>query len=278
MSRSFRQDSVDDSTGSPPNIRVGRSSPRDGHVVPKGGTVTAYKQLATNLRDQILAGVLKPGDQLPTEPELTAAFGVSRSTAREALRSLEGDGLVRVKRGVAGGSFVTFPSSEQVSDSLRAGLTLLVKSAEFSVGALMEVREILEVPGAELAALRHTDEDLELLRACMFDFRSPPADLYVASQRFHTCVQQAAHNPMLDVLAAPIAHVTADRMGREREPGFWRQVDQEHREILGYLESHDQSGTREAMRAHLRAVRPAYERIDKLRSSKLERRLDNETS
>jgi GntR family transcriptional regulator, transcriptional repressor for pyruvate dehydrogenase complex len=278
MAGLFRQDSIDGADGRIPTVGTGRVSSKRGPVLPKVGTVTAYKQLATNLRDQILAGVLKPGDQLPTEPELTAAFGVSRSTAREALRSLEGDGLVRVKRGVAGGSFVTFPSSEQVSDSLRAGLTLLAKSADFSVGALMEVREILEVPGAELAALRHTDEDLERLRACMFDFRSPPPDLYIASQRFHTCVQQAAHNPMLDVLAAPIAHVTADRMGREREPGFWRQVDREHREISGYLEAHDQAGTREAMRAHLRGVRPAYERIDKMRSSRIERLVDNETS
>lgn len=235
--------------------------------IAKNKAVTAYRQLATKLRNDILAGVLNPGDQLPTESELTAAFGVSRSTAREALRSLEGDGLVKVKRGVAGGAFVTSPSPEQVSDSLRTSLTLLSKSAEFSVQGLMEVREILEVPAAELAALRHTDEDLERIRACIFDTRRmPPEEVYASSQRFHTCIQQAAHNSMLDLLAEPIAYTIADRIGRERAPGFWARIDREHREILGYLETRDQSGTREAMRAHLRSVRPWYERIVKSRA------------
>jgi DNA-binding FadR family transcriptional regulator len=233
----------------------------------KDEAVTAYRQLATKLRDDILAGVLNPGDQLPTEPELTAAYGVSRSTAREALRSLEGDGLVRVKRGVSGGAFVTVPSPERVSDSLRTSLTLLIKSAEFSVQGLMEVREILEVPAAELAALRHTADDLERIRACIFDTRiMPPDEVYASSQRFHTCIQQAAHNPMLDLLAEPIAYTIVDRIGRQREPGFWARIDLEHREILGYLETRDQSGTREAMRAHLRSVRPSYERIVKSRA------------
>jgi hypothetical protein len=67
-------------------------------------------------------------------------------TAREALRSLEGHGLVSVRRGVAGGIFVTVPPADKVEDSLQMGLDLLAERSELSVGALMEVREYLEIP------------------------------------------------------------------------------------------------------------------------------------
>lgn len=226
------------------------------------GPVPAYQQLATRLRDEILSGQRSPGDQLPTESDLSSAFEVSRGTAREALRSLESLGLVVVKRGVAGGAFVTVPSPDRVRDSLQTGLALMSRTAELSVDALIEIREILEVPGAELAALRHTDEDLERIRANLFDTNTMgPDQVYTCSQRFHTSIQQAAHNPMLDLLTEPIAYVIRDRIGRDRDDEFWQEIDRAHREILGYLEVRDQSGTREAMRAHLRGVRPAYQRI-----------------
>jgi GntR family transcriptional repressor for pyruvate dehydrogenase complex len=54
----------------------------------------AYQQIAEDIQARILRGDLKPGDQLPGETELSAMFGVTRSTVREGLRQLESDGLV----------------------------------------------------------------------------------------------------------------------------------------------------------------------------------------
>lgn len=62
-------------------------------------TVPRYAALASQLRADILARRLKPGDPLPTEAQLSAAFGVSRFTVREALRALAGEGLIRRRRG-----------------------------------------------------------------------------------------------------------------------------------------------------------------------------------
>ena len=68
-----------------------------------------YKQIAGNLRDQITAGSLPPGSQLPTEPELAAAHGASRSTVRLAIGLLIQQGLVETRQGI--GTYVTEPAT-----------------------------------------------------------------------------------------------------------------------------------------------------------------------
>lgn len=69
-------------------------------------SVPAYAVLAGHLRSRILSGELQPGERLPGEAELTAEFGVGRSTIREALRSLASQNLIETTRGVTGGASV----------------------------------------------------------------------------------------------------------------------------------------------------------------------------
>jgi GntR family transcriptional regulator, transcriptional repressor for pyruvate dehydrogenase complex len=245
--------------------------------VPKGGAclakpadspVTAYDRLATRIREQILSGELSPGDRLPAESALSAHYQVSRNTVREALRSLASQGLIAIKRGVTGGAFVATLSPAQVSDALQMSLTVLADREHVSVPQLLEVREILEVPAAELAALRRTDDDLISIHETLFDQTSmPPAQVFAASQEFHARLVRAAHNPLLALVAGPVFRVLEERFLRDRAPGrFWGDVDHGHREILGYLDAHDQAGAREAARAHLRSLRGTYERMDRERS------------
>ncbi|WP_051362966.1 FadR/GntR family transcriptional regulator [Amycolatopsis thermoflava] len=224
------------------------------------GVTTAGRRLEEELRQQILTGVLSPGDRLPSEPELSSHYQVSRNTAREALRALSSQGLLVVKRGIGGGIFVAVPEAEHVSSTLLASLTLRAQSADLSVAALVEVRELLEVPAAELAALRRTDEDLEEVRRALFTSREvDPKTVFASTRAFHLAILKAAHNPLLEILAGPVFQVLNDRFVREKTPAsVWHDIDQEHREILGYLEARDQVGAREATRAHLRAARSLY--------------------
>jgi GntR family transcriptional repressor for pyruvate dehydrogenase complex len=236
---------------------------------PADQSTTAYERLADQIRTQIVTGILRPGDRLPTEPELTSHYQVSRNTAREALRVLASQGLVRTKRGVTGGTFVAHPSPEHVSGSLQTSLAILAEGAYMPVSALLEVREMFEVPAAELAALRRSDDELVVIRSALFDPTDvDPAEVFASNRAFHTGMIRAAHNPLLDLVAEPVFAVIEDRFARENAPsGFWRQVDREHREIVGYIESRDQGGAREATRAHLRYLRETYERIDRDRQS-----------
>ena len=120
-------------------------------------TVPAYQMLADALRARILTRELQPGDRLPIEPDLAEQYGVSRSTVREALRVLASQGLVGTWRGMQGGSFITCPEPVQISDYLHASLGLLAwRPKNVGVDALLEARDMLEVPAAGLAAARRS--------------------------------------------------------------------------------------------------------------------------
>ncbi|MFE3448991.1 FadR/GntR family transcriptional regulator [Nonomuraea sp. NPDC059194] len=227
----------------------------------------AYQSLAADLRDRIMAGEFRPGDRLPVEPELSAAYGVSRSTVREALRLLASQNLIATLRGVSGGSFVVAPRPEQISDYLRTSLDLLAVDARITVDQLLEIRDLLEVPATGLAALRRSESDLADLRATLFDPAAlEPEQMYEPNKRFHAVLLQASGNPLVEVVARPVFQLLDERFLRGRAPGrFWHEVDRDHREILAYVEAGDEEGAREAAHAHLGRLRPTYLSIDRTR-------------
>src|SRR4051794_10880760 len=122
-----------------------------------------YEDVARDLRRLILRGELVPGQRLPPEADLAEQFAVSRATIREALRLCAGQDLIRTAEGSAGGSFVARPSGGRVSESLRSGVDLLIGAREVSVDDLLEMRLLLEVPAARLAAIRRGGSDIERL-------------------------------------------------------------------------------------------------------------------
>ena len=67
----------------------------------------AFEEIAGQIRAELAAGRLKVGSRLPSERALSEQFGVSRNTLREALRSLEHGGLIRLQKGAAGGAFIS---------------------------------------------------------------------------------------------------------------------------------------------------------------------------
>ena len=70
-------------------------------------------QVKNHLKQAILDGKFEPGDRLPPEDQLAAMFKVSKVTAREALREMETEGLIKKRRGIYGCSFVAQPGSER---------------------------------------------------------------------------------------------------------------------------------------------------------------------
>ena len=89
--------------------------------------LSAYRQVADQLRALIVTGQIRPGERLPSEASLANLFGVSRGTVREALRELSAQALVETSRGAAGGSFVTQPDPESVSEFLESPLRAHVR-------------------------------------------------------------------------------------------------------------------------------------------------------
>ena len=224
----------------------------------------AYAQVTSQLRDQIVTGQIRTGDQLPNEAELGSICGVSRSTVREALRSLAAQSLVYTSRGVTGGTFVAKLDAETVSEYLRTSLGLMSGSAGVSVSELLETRAALEVPAARFAAMRRTDEALqELKENASIRSIDDESARYAKNSRFHELILEASRNRLLSLVASPLFDVLKSRFLREEvEKSYWTNVDEDHREILRYIEARDPNGAEAAMRSHLIRLEATYESID----------------
>ncbi|MGB3256962.1 MAG: GntR family transcriptional regulator [Ornithinimicrobium sp.] len=165
------------------------------------GSRSLPDQIAEAIRGRIVAGELALDQRLPTESELAESFGVSRPTVREALKRLAAKNLIRSKRGVSGGNFITVPTDEQVRSDLRTTATLLVSHQIFSLADVAESRRLLEADCARLAARRRDRDDLLALHDALE--RQGREDLSdegfcEADVTFHRLVAQAAHNTVLD--------------------------------------------------------------------------------
>ena len=117
-----------------------------------------FEKVANSIQREILQGNLKPGQKLPSETELAKQFNVGRSAVREALKVLELSGLLYVKRGYNGGTFVKPPDP---ADAFAA--TTPIGTAITGWEQLMEARKLIEVRTAELASARADDEEIAAL-------------------------------------------------------------------------------------------------------------------
>ena len=117
-------------------------------------------QVARMISAEILSGRIRAGDRLPTERELAESFGVSRNVVREAIAKLRFEGVVETRQGV--GVFVLGEESRSV---LRIDAEILRDSSLMS--SLFELRSIIEVEAAGLAAARRNRKDLAAIKTAM---------------------------------------------------------------------------------------------------------------
>jgi DNA-binding FadR family transcriptional regulator len=158
------------------------------------GQVGRAEAVAARLVDAITLGLLADEEQLPSEADLAAQFGVSTVTVREALVALRQQGLVETRRGRSGGSFVRTPAHPP-ADVWRERLQ------EVSLSDLRDVGDhYLAIAGAaaKLAAERSSPEDVERLRLATDDLRAARGlDVTRAERQFHLEVAAAAQSPRL---------------------------------------------------------------------------------
>jgi GntR family transcriptional repressor for pyruvate dehydrogenase complex len=222
----------------------------------------AYEQVADQLRELIVAGDIAPSERLPNEARLAAQFGVSRPTIREALRVLSAQSLIRTTKGATGGSFVTVPTAQHISELVSSNMSLLSNSEDVSLDDFLEARELLEVPAVRLAARRRSEADLNDLRAAIPDRPLALAreELFVHNRDFHTALVLASGNTLLSIAAQPVFAVLQTNL--KRSPlgaSMPERITEDHRAMVAAVESGDEAGAAEQMREHLTLLRPMYE-------------------
>jgi DNA-binding FadR family transcriptional regulator len=206
---------------------------------------------------------LESGARLPTETDLASEFGVSRPTVREALRLLAAQGLIRTAKGATGGSYITVPTTGQLSDSLRSGIGLLAATQDVSLDELMEARLLLEVPAARLAARRRSDAEIEQLRAAIpgKPLALGTREQFVHNRDFHAVVFEAAGNTPLVIAAGPVFDVLQTRLARSKlGRRFHRAINDHHRSIVAAIEAQDEDAAGGEMHDHVEFLRPYYEK------------------
>jgi GntR family transcriptional repressor for pyruvate dehydrogenase complex len=169
-------------------------------------TTRSYEQVVRQIADEIRSGRLGRGERLPTERELGANFGVSRGVVREAVKVLDAMGLVEPRQG--SGLYVRANPLPMVTRAF----TLSVAPEEESVAHLFELRRLLEVDAARLAAARRSDaQAADLVAAAEATAqRGDGTGFDEADQTFHRRLYEAAANPYLTVAAAAVRGMQAD--------------------------------------------------------------------
>ncbi len=164
------------------------------------------------LRSRIVSGELAIGSKLPTEEELTEAFGIARTTLREALRILESQGLIHIKRGRGGGGTVTMPDLSRLSESFAAALQL----RRTSFADLDTARRLIEPELAAWLAREHTADDVNALNEAAQAAReaansNDPRRFASAATRFHRAIVERAGNTTLSLYSQLLNELVESR-------------------------------------------------------------------
>lgn len=170
-------------------------------MLPKVTRGTLAEQVTERLMEYIAEQQLKASDLLPSESSLASSFGVSRPVIREALKNLEGKGIIEI---VNGKGAMIRPID---SDPLRLFFQRAMQMERGSILEIMEVRRGLEVQAAELAAQRRTAKDLEILRKILLTMRENMSNLETYTRldvEFHLRIASASHNTILVYLVESI--------------------------------------------------------------------------
>src|SRR5437660_1574496 len=138
------------------------TSVRDSAPIFIGGrSASLSSQIVADVRDALFAKRLKSGDFLGTEKDLAARFGVSRIVARDAMRTLEGLGIVEIRVGAGGGARIARGNPRRFAEALAVQLDL----TGVSVREILDAQRAIECLAAELAAEQATADDCARLRA-----------------------------------------------------------------------------------------------------------------
>ncbi len=209
--------------------------------------------IANRIEQHILDGELAPSQKMASERQLSAKYGVSRSIVREALRDLQGRGLIETRQGQ--GSFVADMVPEVNSSSALLKSLMGHKSTLFDV---YEVREQLEGQAARLAAQRGTQRDFHKITQAfqameaLHDSDDPHWD-----HAFHWAITEASHNAVLihvlkslDQLMYHSVELCVSKLRSNRSTG--QQIDKHHRQIYHAVINRQAQWAQKAAAAHVR--------------------------
>lgn len=217
-----------------------------------------YIQLAERIEAKILAAEFQIGDQLPTEFDMAAQYGVSRTVVREAMKALKEKGWVETR--VGKGTFIVDNATRGVGTSFDV---IVRKNPDQGFEHLIEVREILEPEMAALAAVRTSEAQIEAMRSAVEQMdrgltaTGRSEDFLKGDVLFHKLIAETCGNPLILSIIGPVMtlmreqqeyHVYRVKGGSSRSQNY-------HRQVFQAIENRDPENARKYMLEHIRQVR-----------------------
>ena len=207
-----------------------------------------------HLTQRIVAGVLRPNDELPSESELAAQFKVSKPVIREALGSLAGLGLVQIRQGR--------PTIVQglTSAPLDQFFGVAMGVSENGLREALELRRALETEAAALAATRASPQHIERLGEIIASMRKCPDDLDAwlpADLAFHMALVRSTGNSLLQFLIEALSDVmrqSINALGSQTDLRDPATTLKRHERVFEAVCAHDPEAARAAMHAHFAAT------------------------
>lgn len=220
-----------------------------------------YEEIVEQIRQLIRDGELNPGDRLLSERELCERLQVSRASVREALSALEIMGLIEVRPGE--GTFIRQTSV----DSIIGPMALILSMEKDTIMELLEVRKVLEVEAAGLAADRATQEELDEMGEALEEMIQDLAEGRLgeaADHKLHYAIYKATRNSVLLRLMNTISDSMEQNIRTNRQrlyaiPGNPERLLKEHTAITRAISARDARDARECMYDHLYRAERAYE-------------------
>jgi GntR family transcriptional regulator, transcriptional repressor for pyruvate dehydrogenase complex len=225
-------------------------------------TRRAFEEICERIREQLALGVLKPGDKLPPERDLAQQLGVSRNVLREALRTLEMAGVLRLQKGVKGGAFIQEGDTSRMNDVMRDMLSL----GTISVRELSEARIHVIDLVVRMACANARQPDFEALEANierteLATSEGRMLDRVECSREFYKLLAMATRNKVIAMIVDSVTeiHMRFVYAKVASSGAATPRLAEKRRQFLSALRARDVLAAARLMRIHLESVQRMLE-------------------
>ena len=221
-----------------------------------------FEEICERIREQLALGVLKPGDKLPRERDLAEQLGVSRNVLKEALRSLEMAGLLRLQKGVKGGAFIQEGDMGRMNDVVRDMLSLgAISVRELSEGRIQILDLIVRLACERAQAADFQALEANIERADLATREGRWLDRVECSREFYKLLAAATGNKVMAMIMESVTEIHMRFVyAKVASSGVsMPQLVEKRRQFLSALRARDVSSATRLMRVHLESVQRMLE-------------------
>lgn len=243
-------------------LRAAQATPGPAPVVtalPRASRV--FEDFCDHIRTRLARGELRPGDKLPSERDLAEAHGISRAAVREALRNLERGGVIELRRGIKGGTYVRQASPSLVTQSLNDMLSV----GGVSIASLTESRAIVQDAVVRLACERGTESDFDrldesIMLTAQLTREGRTEERRVQLLEFYRLLGCATHNEVMVMLVQALTDIVLQLLANHDAPPR-AGAPRAHRQIVQALRERDADRAAGLMADHLNKLHSYFAKV-----------------